>query len=363
MSFYTRCVRPVLFRCDPEWIHNQTIALGEKAGSVAWGRRALERIFVYQDARLSMEVGGLHFPNPVGMAAGFDKSGRTIQALSSLGFGFVEIGSVSAHPSVGNAKPRLFRLPLDEAIVVNYGVPNDGAQVVAQRVGARPTRVPLGVNLVETNSGRPTDPDGVVAEYVEAVRPFTARADYIALNLNCPNTTGGISPFDDAARLRTLMQEYASIDDLPPVFLKFIAHSDMARMDSVLETVDPFAFVKGFVFNLPPGKAYALQSSPAVVDAMPGTLSGRPVRAMIDETIAAWYGRIDRQRHSIIGVGGITSAADAYRKIRLGASLVQLYTALVYRGPGLVRQINEGLVHLLERDGLTHMSEAVGIGD
>ena len=361
MTFYTRCLRPVLFRCDPEWIHNRTLGLGQLAGASKWGRRVLEKIFVYEDARLATEVADLHFPNPVGMAAGFDKSGRMIQALACLGFGFVEIGSISAHASSGNARPRLFRLPLDEAIVVNYGVPNDGAPVVAQRIAQRPTQVPLGVNLVETNTGRPLEPEGVIAEFVEAVRPFTRRADYISLNLNCPNTTGGSSPFDDAANLQALMQEYASIDGLPPIFLKFTAHADPERTERLLEAVDPFAFVRGFIFNLPPGKAYALKSPLALVDAMPGTLCGRPVQAMIDASLRAWYGRMDRRRYRLIGVGGIASAEDAYTKIRLGASLVQLYTALVYRGPGLVRRINEGLVHLLERDGFSHVSEAVGV--
>ncbi len=360
-STYQRFIRPLLFRCDPERIHEQTLALGERVGSSALGRHLLSSLFAFTDARLTTQVGGLHFANPLGMAAGFDKNGRVIQALAAMGFGFVEVGSVSAHPSAGNPRPRLFRLPLDEAIVVNYGVPNDGAAVVADRVSQRPITVPLGINLVETNTGQAIAPDAVVAELAAALVPFVGRASYIAFNLNCPNTTGGVSPFTGGEHLRDLLQECAAIDNLPPIFLKLTAHTDPARLSWMLEAVDPFDFVKGFIFNLPPGTNYPLKSPAHLVGPLPGTLCGRPVQALIDETVRFWYGRIDRQRHAIIGVGGISSARDAYRKIRLGASLVQLYSALIFRGPGVVRQINAGLAHLLERDGFARVADAVGI--
>ena len=304
MSVYRHMVRPLLFRCDPEWIHERAMDLGERVGASVTGRNLLKGLFSFADSRLATEVGGLRVANPLGLAAGFDESGR---------------------------------------------------------VSGRPTDAPLGINLVETNTGRPVAAEAVVAEFAEAVKPFVGRADYIALNLNCPNTTGGISPFDGGGHLRDLLREYAVIDDLPPVFLKFTAHVDPARLARMLEAVDSFDFVKGFVFNLPPGKDYALKSPAAEVDPLPGTLCGRPVREMIDEALRFWYARIDRTRHKIIGVGGISSAEDAYRKIRLGASLVQLYSALVFKGPGIVREINAGLARLLARDGYAHVAEAVGV--
>ena len=372
MDLYRQLLRPLLFRVDAEEVHEATLTIAERAGALAPGRALPRQLYGIIDNRLATDVAGIHFPNPIGLAAGFDKSGRAIRALAQTGFGFVEIGSVSAQPSVGNARPRLFRLPADEAIVVNYGVPNDGAAAVAQRVNATRTpnpspnplpisqTVPLGVNLVETNTGQPTDPDGIVEEFVTAARLFCGTAHYLTLNLNCPNTTAGVSPFDDEGRLRELLQEFATIKALPPVWLKFTAHRDPRRADALLEAVAPHPFVAGFIFNLVPGKAYQLRTPAAIVDPMPGTLCGPPVRAVMDETIHFWYRRMDRKKHTIIGSGGITCAADAYRKIRLGASLVQLYTALVFHGPGLVRRIHRGLVELLERDGLNHISQAVG---
>ena len=168
---------------------------GRSTGFNAIGR-ALLRSLLDTAIPAARTVAGLHFANPLGLAAGFDKNGRAVQAIDALGFGSVEIGSVSAHPSAGNAKPRLFRLPADEAIVVNYGVPNEGAQAVSRRIQKRFTDGLLGVNIVETNTGQAPSHDAVLAEFIEAVRPFCSTADYITLNLNCPNTTGGSSPFD-----------------------------------------------------------------------------------------------------------------------------------------------------------------------
>lgn len=362
MNPYRALLRPLLFRLDAETAHGLALAAAEGLGGLAAGRAVLRRRFAYADDRLATRVAGLAFPNPIGLAAGFDKNGRCVPALAALGFGSIEVGSVSAHPSAGNPRPRLFRLPADEAIVVNYGVPNDGAAAVAARLAAGPRPpVPLGVNLVETNTGGPTREDRVVAELAEAARTVAPVADYLALNLNCPNTTGGVSPFDDAARIGDLLRLLAAIAGLPPVFLKLTASADPARADAVLAAVDPYPFVAGFIFNLPPGKAYPLRTPRAVVERMPGTLCGPPVRALTDAALRCWYGRIDRSRHVLVGSGGVACAADAYRKVRLGASLVQLYTALVYQGPGLVRRIAEGLVACLERDGLSHIGQAVGL--
>ena len=392
MSLY-HLIRPLLFRLDPEWIHRATLAAVGKAGRISPVRGLLQSLLTAEDPRLRVEAGGLAFPNPVGLAAGFDKNGVAMEGLASAGFGFVEVGSVSAHPSDGNpGRPRLFRVPADEAIVVNYGVPNDGAEAVARRFASarppgspgspgppvppgspgarslpgqpRPSRppVPLGINLVETNTGKPAGAEEVVEELVAAMRPFLGLADYATLNLNCPNTTSGHSPFDDPGTLGSLLSGYADYDIMPPTFLKVVPTTDPATIEGTLAAMDPFPFVKGIVFGLPTGKPYeGLKTPPRVLDRMAGTLCGRPARALIDASIQAWYPRMDRGRHVIVGTGGVFTAEDVYRKIQLGATLVQVYTALVYHGPGLVKRINRGLLRLMARDGLDRITDAVGV--
>ncbi len=364
-----RLLRPLFFRFDPECIHRTTLSAVGAAGRIPPVRGLLRGLLTVQDPRLKVEAGGLAFPNPVGLAAGFDKNGVAMEGLAAAGFGFVEVGSVSAHPSAGNPeRPRLFRVPEDEAIVVYYGVPNDGAEAVARRFasigqpGQSGLPVPLGINLVETNSGKPSGADEVVEEMIAAMGPFLGLADYATLNLNCPNTTSGCSPFDDPDTLRSLLAGYAHYEAMPPTFLKVVPTTDPATIEGTLAAMDSFPYVKGVVFGLPSGKPYEnLRTSAQVLDRMPGTLCGRPTRELIDASIQAWYRRMDRDRHVIVGTGGIFTAEDAYKKIRLGATLVQVYTALVYHGPGLVKRINRGLCRLMARDGLDRISDAVGV--
>ena len=202
----------------------------------------------------------------------------------------------------------------------------------------------------------------MVEELVAAMRPFLGLADYATLNLNCPNTTSGRSPFDDPGTLGKLLAGYAGYDAMPPTLLKVVPTTDPATIEETLAAVDPFPFVKGIVFGLPTGKPYdSLNTSPQLLDRMPGTLCGRPTRALIDASIQAWYPRMDRSRHVIVGTGGIFTAEDVYRKIRLGATLVQVYTALVYHGPALVKRINRSLCSLMARDGLDRITDAVGV--
>ena len=361
MSLY-RYLRPFLFSLDPEWIHRVTLSAVGAAGRVPPVRGLIRSLFTVDDPRLRVEAGGLAFPNPVGLAAGFDKNGVAMEGLAAAGFGFVEVGSVSAFPSSGNPdRPRLFRVPKDDAIVVFYGVPNDGAEAVARRFASTRLPVPLGINLVETNTGSPADEDEVVEELITAMGPFLGLADYVTLNLNCPNTTLGRSPFDNPDTLRSLLEGYAQYEAMPPTFLKVVPTTDPGTIEGTLAAIDPFPFVKGVVFGLPTGKPYDNLKTPAqVLDGMPGTLCGRPTREMINASIRAWFGRMDRGRHVIVGTGGVFTAEDVYEKIRMGATLVQLYTALVYHGPGLVKRINRGLCRLMTRDGLGRISDAVG---
>jgi dihydroorotate dehydrogenase len=364
MNAYQWCIRPILFAFDAETTHQSILRLCHMLGRSHAARRAVEVAYAFDDMRLHTTVAGIKFPNPIGLPAGFDKNGLGAELLSCLGFGFVEVGSVSAFPSTGNEiHPRLFRLPADEALMVDYGVPNMGAEIVAARMRqARATcKPPLGVNLVETNRGHNSPVDEVVKELAEAAPRFVSVTDYFVLNLSCPNTAGGSSHFADPGNLALLLAAFQQIGQLPPVFLKIAPPSDPALIDRVLAAVDPFTFVKGFVLNVLAPKPYTgLSTRQAVVDSMHGTLTGPRLRNLVNDAIRCWYRRIDRSRHVLIGVGGIRSAEDAYQTMRLGASLVQILTALVYTGPRLVKEIKLGLLQLLERDGFCNVTECVG---
>lgn len=360
MTFYSHLVRPLVFKLDPERAHH--LAIG--AAGCAQGVLPLIRaVCASSDPRLEIEVAGLRFKNPIGLAAGFDKSGTAVAALSALGFGSVEIGSISLDPSDGNPRPRLFRLPQDRAIVVHYGLPNDGARAVAERVGKRARACPLGINIVKTNRGQCANPetkDQIIREYVEAARLLAPHADYLMLNLSCPNTQDGRDFFADRGNLDACLAALGDVEFTVPVFLKVSPLGGIAAIERVLAAADPHSFVRGFMFNLPPGKPAGLRTPEPIWRNMPGAVSGQPCAALANSCIRETFRRMDRKRHVIIGAGGVFDAKDAYEKIRLGASLVQLLTALVYEGPGIVRRIVRDLPGLLERDGVKHVADAVG---
>lgn len=362
MGVYRRLIRPALFRTDPERIHDRSIRLAELVSSSPLACRVVAGRYTTPDERLAVEVAGLRFGSPVGLAAGFDKSARAVPALTALGFGHIEVGSISAERSGGNPRPRLFRVPADHGIVVHYGVPNDGADRVADRLSRARLSVPLGVNVVNTNRGpaAPADREGVVIDdYVASVRRLQGRADYLCLNLSCPNTREGF--FADARRLRLLLDSMAGLGITRPVFLKVAPFPSIGDLEAFLAAVAPAEFVAGFSVNLPSGKPTGMRTPPDELARMPGAVSGRPSEPAANHTIRELYRRMDRDRYAIIGSGGVFTAEDAYRKIRLGASLVQLLTSLVYCGPGVVRSINRELPLLLARDGFRRVADAVGV--
>ena len=361
MGLYSGLARPLLFRLDAEAAHRLAIAASARMG---WAGSALRRVTGVTDPRLETTVAGLRFPTPIGLAAGFDKSGMAVAALAGLGFGSIEIGSVSAEPADGNPRPRLFRLPQDRAIVVAYGVPNDGAVAVARRLDGLRCPVPLGINIVKTNRGRDAPPetaDEIIADYVTAARILAPRADYLMLNLSCPNTIDGQDFFADRAHLELCLAALGELGLRLPVFLKVSPLGGLAAIERLLAAADTAPFVSGFMFNLPPTKPDGLVTPQAVWSPMPGAVSGRPAAALADVCIRETYRRMDRKRHAIIGAGGVFSAEDAYTKLKLGASLVQLLTALVYKGPGVGRRVTTGLLRLLDRDGVKHLADVVGI--
>jgi len=362
MTFYRLAIRPWLFLADPEWIHDRSIRLAEWAGNHPRLCSLVARPSP-PDPRLAVEFGDLRFDHPIGLAAGYDKSGRAVTALGRIGFSHLEIGSISAHPSAGNARPRLFRVVADRGIVVNYGLPNDGAERIAARLAQSRRPVPLGINLVNTNRGPAAaaeSDDEILGDYVASADRLRPYADYFCLNLSCPNTREGRGFFADTERLRRLLERFDERSFGCPIILKVAPFPGLAELESFLTVVEAARCVTGFAVNLPPGKPPGLVTPASRLAAMPGAVSGQPCEAAINRTLAELYRRMDRRRYRLIAAGGVFSADDAYRKIRLGATLVQLMTGLIYEGPRLPVKISEGLAHLLARDGFSQVNEAVG---
>jgi dihydroorotate dehydrogenase len=363
-ALYETAVRPLLFRLEPERAHELALRTSALAGRAAPVRGLARMAFAGGVRGLGVELGGLSFANPLGLAAGFDKNGRALRLLAELGFGHLEMGSVSAHPSNGNPRPRLFRLPEDDAIVVSYGVPNDGAEVVARRLAQLRLPVPLGVNLVKTNDpARPAVEPDVYEDYARSFELLQRKADYVALNMSCPNSPGDRDFFDELSRVERLLARLAEAGPRVPVILKLKPTTDAGVLREIVAIADGFPFVAGFAINLPAGKPGVLRLSASAerLDRMPGAVGGRPVENFVNEVLRLLYGITgEGGRYGLIAAGGVFTAEDAYRKIRLGAALVQLYTGLVYRGPGLVKEILAGLGALLERDGARRVADVVG---
>ncbi len=326
--------RPLLFRVDPERAHEWTI----KALATGLGPRGAP-----DDPILATTVAGIGLPNPIGLAAGFDKDARVPAAMLRLGFGFVEIGTVTPKPQPGNPRPRIFRLVADRAVINRLGFNNGGvAAALARLRAARPAGV-VGVNI-----GANKDSPDRVADYAFGARAAAGVADYLTVNVSSPNTPGlrGLQDPDALAALVTAVRAEAGAT---PVFVKVAPDLDADAIRAIARVADGGGVAGLIVANTTVARP--------VASAEAGGLSGAPLFAA-STAVLRQFARATRL--PLIGVGGIASGADAYAKLRAGASAVQLYTGLVYHGPGLVGRIKAELAALLRRDGFAGVAEAVG---
>ena len=344
-----RWLKPLLFSLPPERAHDLVTA-GLAAVQDTPLERALASRYRVADERLRVEAMGLSFPNPVGVAAGFDKDGRVASALGSLGFGHVEVGGVTAEAQPGNPRPRLFRLADDEALINRLGFNSEGADAVADRLAAGPPpAVPLGVNLGKSAA---TPLSEAADDYRYTYDRLGRFADFVVVNVSSPNTEGlrELQRRDPLADILGTLRD-AGADRLLVKLSPDLEEAAVAEVVSLAEEHDLAGIVATNTTTARPGSL----SSPRRHET--GGLSGRPLRDRSTDLVRFVANRTDRP---VIGVGGVFTAADAYEKVRAGASLVQLYTGLVYRGPSIARKVNRGLATLLERDGFDHVTEAVG---
>lgn len=354
---YAKVVKPFFFSFDPETIHDTLVSTGSFLGRFALTRALTAALFRYRHPMLEQTIRGIHFPVPVGLAAGFDKEGVLTDIMSSVGFGFMEIGSVTGRPHTGNAHPRLWRLPKSRGLVVNYGLKNDGCEVIAQRLSTKKKRLPWGISIAKTAILENDDTENGIKDYLKAYTTLYPIADYITINISCPNVDGG-QPFCDPANLDLLLETIATnrLGDKPH-FVKLSPDISKEQVKEIVKTAEKHG-IDGFVctnLTKPRENEYLLDTNVP----KKGGMSGKVVDALSDSVIRTVYEET-KGKKLIIGLGGVFTGADAYRKIRLGANLVQLLTGMIYEGPQAIGQINRDLVQLLKKDGFTSIGEAVG---
>ncbi len=323
--------------------------------SAIWALRHLPvRSTGLRDARLESQLWGLDFPNPLGMAAGFDKHAEAYNALFSLGFGFVEVGSITPKPQPGNPKPRVFRLREDQGVINRYGFNSQGIEPALRRLQARPAKGVLGVNLGKNKQTEETERD-----YCEGIRVLGPHAAYLVANVSSPNTPG-LRAVQRQELLRPLIIACQAARDTlahrPPLLVKIAPDLEPEDLEAIADMAVALKLDGLIISNTTLDRPASLRGA---AKGEAGGLSGEPLFERATQVLRS-VARLTKGQLPLIGVGGIHDADTAYTKLKAGASLLQLYSALTYQGPGLVTDILKGLLHHMERDGLTHISQAIG---
>ena len=373
MDIYQVAISPLLFnlvKADPEWLHSSTIRslkwLSQTSDRppASWVHNRLQQSLCLKDTRLEQTLFGLHFPNPLGLAAGFDKDGVAASIWSSLGFGFAELGTVTYHPQPGNPRPRLFRLPLDKAALNRMGFNNNGAAVMAKQLAQSQQNlisIPIGINL---GKSKVTPLEEAAKDYLDSFRLLKDCGDYFVVNVSSPNTPG-LRSLQDAAMLSSIfdvLQQENSTQK--PIFVKIEPDLEWEAIADIISLAKTYQIAGIIATNTTIRreqlKTQLLDQTGKSVREEAGGISGAPLRDRSTEVIRFIAVQTQGQM-PIIGVGGIFSPEDAWDKITAGASLIQVYTGWIYEGPMMVRRILQGLLSKLEQSGLNSISEAVGL--
>ncbi len=341
---------------DPEKAHDMTMTLAKQTNRSHGLQTVARHLYAYENHLLEQQLLGLHFPNPIGIAAGFDKNGLILRALQAIGFGYIEIGSITARPSSGNPKPRMFRLPEDRAIINRMGLNNDGADVIIDRLDKSGVTIPVGINIAKTH-----DPsilgDAAIHDYIYSFNKAEEKADYIMVNISCPNTAEGIT-FEQEGPLTDLMNGIMSARKKPtvPVLVKFSPDLEFGLLESLVGiSIDQG--VQGFALGNTSSNRDGLQSARSRLDDIGrGGLSGQPLRDRTEKLTRRLRQYAGKDR-VIIGIGGIENSTHAMDRLSIGANLVQVYTGLVYEGPSLPGKINRDIARNMVARLMTRMAD------
>jgi len=339
-----KLVRTILFSIAPERVHYMVMGWLSTAYKIAPLRFILRKMFSTQHPVLEKELWGIRFPNPVGLAAGFDKDARWVDELSCLGFGFVEIGTVTPRPQPGNDKPRLFRLPTDEALINRMGFNNQGAEAAAERLKHKKTNIIIGGNI---GKNKVTPNEEALSDYETCFRDLYHVVDYFVVNVSSPNTPG-LRELQDKEPLMKLLNRLNELNkelgNPKPLLLKIAPDLTDSQLDDIVEIVQGTG-IQGIVATNTTIDRSTLNTPAAEVEAIgAGGLSGKPLRQRATEVIKYLHDK-SAGKFPIIAVGGIYTAEDAIEKLNAGAALVQVYTGFIYEGPAIAKNICNGIIH------------------
>jgi len=355
----------IFFMFDSEPIHDFVLNMGDIMGKIP-GVPALTGLFIkVSDSSLNTEVAGIHFENPVGMSAGFDHEARLTQIISGLGIGFESIGTVTNKPYAGNAYPRIKRLVKSKSLLVNKGFKSTGMEKVLSRLSGYKFRVPVGISIGRTNTVEHNDHADAITDIIESFKKAEASKvpfSYFELNISCPNLSKDIS-FYEPERLHQLLSAIFLLELSKPLFIKMPTTLSDEKTKHLLDVVMKFPVAAVILGNLQHDRNNPAFDKGEIAEfgKYKGNWSGMPCQSRSDELIRLAYTHTEGKL-PIIGCGGIFNAEDAYRKIKLGSSLVQLATGFVFNGPQLAGEICADLPEMLKKDGFKNIKEAVGAG-
>ncbi len=360
---YRHIAKPILFKFSPDNVHELMIRTGSLLQRSNLFCKLTRRNLAYTDPVLCTTVLGIAFDNPLGLSAGLDKDAKIVKMAQSIGFGFIECGSVTFDAYEGNKKPWYTRLPKSRSIIVNSGLRSEGAQKVIDRAKDYPKAMlknfPLNVSIAKTNSINTATKQQGIDDYVASFELWekSGNARYYTINISCPNTFGG-EPFTTPEDLEDLLRAIDKLRVRRPVFVKFPIDKSWKETKALLDVCARHA-VQGITL----GNLYKDRTTVKLQEKydknIKGNFSGKPCWEKSNELLEKMYAEYS-DRFVFSGVGGVFTAEDAYTKIRLGASLVEFVTGLIFQGPAVVGQMNRDLAVLLKRDGFSHVAEAVG---
>jgi len=362
MDTYKTFLKPLAFRQDPEVVHETATKVGTTLGKLPLAKSLVSSLFNYKNKKLEQKVLGIKFPNPLGLAAGFDYEAQLTQILPEIGFGHHTVGSITELPYGGNKRPILGRLPKSGSLLVNKGLKSTGSEHILSHLKKLKFKIPLSISIAKTNSKKTSSDKAGIKDYIASLKlcEKASVGDIYEINISCPNAYGG-EPFTTSKKLDMLLKEVDKLKIKKPIFLKMPIDISVKQTDSLCKVASKHN-VQGLVFgNLTKNRKNSEFDKKEIesMKKLKGSFSGKPTVENSNKLIKFAYKKY-KSKFIIVGCGGIFTAEDAYKKIKLGASLLQLITGMIFEGPAVIGKINKGLVMLLEKDGFNSISEAIG---